>query len=152
MTHLRSLKMTMGEQYSEMLVLCTARIQSFECSYRCNHNLIRLLESQSDLTTLKLSCDLKGHYRASKFLPKLTKLDAPMSWLSALVPGRPVKDVNFYKSSSWAIPTFVSPILYRHCHQYRRFLLVHLLCLLWLCHKSHQFCQRSRSSLLPPRT
>ena len=28
MTHLRSLKMTMGKQYSEMLVLCTARVSS----------------------------------------------------------------------------------------------------------------------------
>jgi hypothetical protein len=104
MTHLRSLKMIMGEEYSEILALCTAQIQSFECSYRCNDNLIRFLHSQPDLTTLKLWRGFKGHYMLSTCLPKLTKLHAPMSWLSALIPGRPVKVVIFFERSRWVIP------------------------------------------------
>ena len=105
MTRLRSLKLTLGEAYSDILAMCTAQIQSFQCSYRCNHNLIRFLYSQPDLSTLKLWCDLEGHYGLSTCLPKLTKLDAPMSWLSALIPGRPVKEVIFHDRRRSAIPT-----------------------------------------------
>ena len=105
MTSLRSLKLTVGEAHPDILALCTAQIQSFQCSYRCNQNLIRFLHSQPDLSTLKLWCDLEGHYGLSTCLPKLTKLDAPMSWLSALIPGRPVKEVIFHERSRLAIPT-----------------------------------------------
>ena len=115
MTCLRSLKLTMGEAYSDILALCTAQIQSFQCSYRCNHNLIHFLHSQPDLTTLKLWCELEGHSVLSTYLPKLTKLDAPMSWLTALVPGRPVKEVIFHERSRLANPindiTFLSSSL-----------------------------------------
>lgn len=104
MTRLRSLKLTMGEAYSDILNLCTAQIQSFQCSYRCNRNLLRFLHNQPDLTALKLWCDLEDHYVPSTCLPKLTKLDAPISWLTALIPGRPVKEVNFHESSLSAIP------------------------------------------------
>lgn len=105
MTRLRSLKLTMGEAYSDILALCTAQIQSFQCSFRCNQNLMRFLHSQPDLTTLKLWRDLEGHCVLSTCLPKLTKLDAPMSWLTTLIPGRPVKEVVFYERSRLAIPT-----------------------------------------------
>ena len=95
MTRLSLLKLTMGEAYSVM--------QSFQCSYRCNYNLIRFLQSQPDLATLKLWCGHEGHYGLSTNLPKLTKLDAPISWLSALIPGRPVKEVIFHESSRLTI-------------------------------------------------
>ena len=104
MTRLRSLKLTMGEAYSDFLALCTAKIQIFQCSFRCNHNLIRFLHSQPDLTTLKLWRDLEDHCVLPTCLPKLTKLDAPISWLTALVPGRPVEEVVFRESSRLKIP------------------------------------------------
>ena len=95
MTRLRSLKLTMGKKKSDILAFCTAQIQSFEYSFLCDDNLIRFLHSQLDLTRLKLWCDLENHSVLSTCLPKLTKLDAPMSWLIALVPGRPIKEVVF---------------------------------------------------------
>ena len=97
MTRLRSLKLTMEETYSDILPFCTAQIQSFHYSFLCDHNLIRFLHSQRDLTTLKLWCDLEDHSVLSTCLPKLTKLDAPMSWLIALIPGRSIKEVIFHE-------------------------------------------------------
>ena len=105
MTRLRSLNLTMGESFSDILALCTAKIQSFQCSYRCNHNLVRFLHNQPNLTSLKLWCDLENQYMLSTCLPKLTKLDAPMSWLTALIPGRPVEEVFFHERSRRAIAT-----------------------------------------------
>ncbi|KIM83240.1 hypothetical protein PILCRDRAFT_436909 [Piloderma croceum F 1598] len=104
MTCLRSLKLTMGETHSGMLALCTSRIHVFQCSFRCDDNLIRFLRGQPELAVLKLWRDLEGHHVLSNCLTKLTKLNAPFSWLSTLIPGRPVQEVVFYDQSRSIIP------------------------------------------------
>ena len=74
------------------------------------------MHSQPDLTTLKL-VTLKVTVLSTCLL-KLTKLDVPMSWLTALIPGRPVKEVVFHERSQFAIPIIDITLLVHHCHQY----------------------------------
>jgi hypothetical protein len=50
MTRLRSLKLTMGEAYSDILAFCTAQIQSFQCATRCDHNLIHSFPTRPNHT------------------------------------------------------------------------------------------------------
>ena len=68
-------------------------------------HLLVLLRRTRRFPPLKLWSDHEDHYVPSTCLPKFTKLDAPNSWLSALIPGRPVKEVIFHESSRSAIPT-----------------------------------------------
>ncbi|KZP31364.1 hypothetical protein FIBSPDRAFT_1037806 [Athelia psychrophila] len=85
---------------SWMLEHCTFKLRSFHSTLDTNTTLLSFLRTQSELTTLNLQADVHNHQLPLPFLPNLTHIDAPFSWVSQLVPGRPVEEMQIYEQQA----------------------------------------------------
>lgn len=97
--NLRSLTLSFAGQFSWILAGCTFRIETFICFLACDDQLVHFLNGQPELTTVKLSRPCKGLHIGPTCVPRLTKIEAQVSWLNELIPGRPVKEVIFHEDS-----------------------------------------------------
>jgi hypothetical protein len=75
---------------------CTFKLDSFDCRFHNSESLQQFLNSQTSLTNLTI---WDGDYEPfppfdERCLPNLTRVGSTPSWLSILVPGRPVKEVD----------------------------------------------------------
>jgi hypothetical protein len=100
MSSLRSLDFVFIDDIS-ILDGCTFKLDSFTCSFPYSESLQNFLNSQPDMTDMTF---LKGCEPFLPFdercLPNLTRVYAPPSWLSILIPGRPVREVLMFSPSS----------------------------------------------------
>lgn len=95
LSNLRSLSLRFPGRYSWILEGCTFRIEHFFCSIACDDGLVRFLNGQPELTTIRLSCPCIGLHIPATCVPRLTKVQARISWLVELIPGRSIKEVIF---------------------------------------------------------
>jgi len=80
---------------------CTSKLDSFESSFLHSESLQNFLNSQPSLMHVTLSEDYEPLTPFDeKCLPNLTRVYAPPSWLSILIPGRPVREVMMFTPSS----------------------------------------------------
>jgi F-box domain len=95
MSSLRSLELK--DVDASILDGCTFALDSFDCPFPNSESFNRFLNSQTSLTNLTIWGG--GDYEPfppldEKCLPNLTRVRSTPSWLSILVPGRPVKEVD----------------------------------------------------------
>src|SRR6202035_5872031 len=97
MSSLRELYLELYDKYSNILDGCTFKLDSFSSSFRFDKDLQNFLNSQPGLThvgMLGASFDeLRAMYHRrfvfdATCLPNLTRVSAPVAWLSYLIPGR----------------------------------------------------------------
>jgi hypothetical protein len=97
--NLRSLSLRFFGEYSWMLTGCTFKIERLVCFIVCDDQFVDFLNGQPELAAVRLSCPCRGLRILPICVPKLTKIQAQISWLAELLPGRPVKDVVFEEDS-----------------------------------------------------
>jgi len=109
MSSLRKLDLRLVTEFSNILDGCTFKLDSFLFSFCCDEYLLNFLNSQPSLThvgMLGASFDeLRAMYHRrfvfdATCLPNLTRVSAPVAWLSYLIPGRPVSEVEVSGYSS----------------------------------------------------
>jgi hypothetical protein len=101
MTSLRNLKLpTLKDIY--VLDGCTFKLDSFECHYVIDHNgfFRTFLSSQPSLKYVKFPIDIVSSPLEATCLPNLTRINAGLSWLPYLIPGRPLNEVITFASTS----------------------------------------------------
>ncbi|KAH7925698.1 hypothetical protein BV22DRAFT_418715 [Leucogyrophana mollusca] len=93
--NLRTLKLLNGGGiYSFILKDCTSKLRIFHTTWDCSPTLLAFLRRQPDLVDLSLSGSidegqLKAHIQSPlSFLPKLSRLRAPLSFVKFIIPGR----------------------------------------------------------------
>ena len=82
---------------------CTFKLDSFTCRFVGSESLQNFLNSQPSLTHITFF----GYYEPfppfdERSLPNLTRVLADPSWLSVLIPGRPVREVDVAYPSSFS--------------------------------------------------
>lgn len=95
--NLQNLKLIIKGSYSWILPhVAEPKLQTFFCALDCDRELVYFVKNQPELITVKFwSAPYPGHpIPGAEFLPKLLHLEAPLAWLSKLVPGRPVEHVK----------------------------------------------------------
>jgi F-box domain len=105
MSSLRHLDMTRIDDIS-ILDGCTFKLDSIYCYSPNNKSFQQFLNSQPSLTNVTM---LATYCKPSppfdeRCLPNLTRVESKPSWLSMLIPGRPVTDVVVLES--WLIESF----------------------------------------------
>jgi len=91
-TSLRILKLW-GELYLSMLDGCTFELDSFECAYLGDCSAFpKFLDTQPSLKYVNFGSTISSSLEAT-CLPNLTWVNATLSWLPYLIPGRPVNEV-----------------------------------------------------------
>ena len=102
MTGLQSLHVADSGVPSWVLRHCPFRVITFSFAAQCDADLVEFLERQEQIQDLVLGPHSPNLVLKPTALPKLTKVKARTSWLSILVPGRPVRDVIFNDTSHCA--------------------------------------------------
>jgi hypothetical protein len=97
MTSLRDLKL-LGPFYDNILDGCTFKLDSFECKYLGDfgESFPKFLSSQPSLKYMTLPVDIDDPESSpleTTCLPNLTRINATLSWLAYLIPGRPLNEV-----------------------------------------------------------
>jgi hypothetical protein len=95
MTGLQSVHVADSGVPSWVLRHCPFRVLAFSFASQCDTHLVEFLEHQEQIRDLVLGPLSSNLVLKPTALPKLAKVKAPASWLSILVPGRPVRDVTF---------------------------------------------------------
>jgi hypothetical protein len=81
---------------------CTFKLDSFTCSFPNSESLQKFLNSQPDITDITLFEECKPLPPVDeRCLPNLTRVFARPSWLGALIPGRPVREVSVFYTSGF---------------------------------------------------
>jgi hypothetical protein len=94
MSSLRSLYLNGIDDDAFILDGCTFKLNSLSCSFPYSESLQKFLNSQQSLTKLTIWSDYKPLTPFDEgCLPNLTHIRAMPSWLSILIPGRPVREV-----------------------------------------------------------
>jgi hypothetical protein len=79
---------------------CTFKLDSFSCDFPYSESLQRFLNSQPSITRVTF---FNGYKTVPPFdercLPNLTRVYCYPSWLSILVPGRPVREILMFSHS-----------------------------------------------------
>jgi F-box domain len=92
MSSLRSLDLDSNDE--SILDGCTFKLDSFETTFPNSESLQKFLNSQSSITILTIWGDYNPFPPfGGGCLPNLTRVMALPSWLSILIPGRPVREV-----------------------------------------------------------
>lgn len=107
LNNLQSLRWLKLGAFAWIIAGCSAKLDTLECALDCDRDLIRFLESQTELETLKLWNGPQGHQLPQIALPRLSKVDAPESWLSTIVPGRPIREVIYRENLFQNFRSFV---------------------------------------------
>jgi len=102
MTGLQSLHVANSGVPSWVLRHCPFHVITFSFAAQCDADLVEFLECQEQIQDLGLGPYSPNLVLKPTALPKLTKVKAQTSWLSILVPGRPVRDVIFNDTSHCA--------------------------------------------------
>ncbi|KZP31379.1 hypothetical protein FIBSPDRAFT_945389 [Athelia psychrophila] len=106
LTNLQSLKFLFYGTNSWMLEHCTFKLRSFYSTLDADTALLSFLSTQPELTTVNLRADVQNHQLPLPSLPNLTHIAGPFSWVSQLVPGRPVEEMQIYERKAWPhLPT-----------------------------------------------
>jgi hypothetical protein len=101
MSSLRSLFLDVGRDAS-ILDGCTFKLDSFTCTFPNSESLQRFLNGQPSITDICLPKEYEPFPPVDeRSLPNLTRVCAVPSWLSALIPGRPVREVSVCHPSSF---------------------------------------------------
>jgi hypothetical protein len=80
---------------------CTFKLESFACDFPVSKSLQQFLTSQPTITNLTIWRDYESLPPFDeRCLPNLTRVVARPSFLGILIPGRPVREVNMFSSSS----------------------------------------------------
>jgi F-box domain len=103
MSSLRTLYLVRIDDIS-ILDGCTFKLESFSFDFPYSESLQQFLNSQPSITHVTIS-RLRNYQLIppldERCLPNLTRVSAPPSWLSILIPGRAVREV--LASSPWSI-------------------------------------------------
>jgi hypothetical protein len=100
MSSLRSLFLDSDVDDASVLNGCTFKLDSFTCDFSNSESLQNFLNSQPCLTDIGLLEEYEPFPPVDeRCLPNLTRVCAPPSWLSVLIPGRPVREVEVVASS-----------------------------------------------------
>jgi hypothetical protein len=93
MTSLRNLKLPSGI-HTDILDGCTFKLDTFECDYVRDRNECyqKFLSSQPSLKYVKFPINVETTLEAT-CLPNLTRINATLSWLPDLIPGRPLNEI-----------------------------------------------------------
>jgi hypothetical protein len=92
MSSLRSLYLDVDD--ASILDGCTFKLDSFTCYFPNSESLQNFLNSQPNLTDITLPEEYEPFPPVDeRSLPNLTRVCAVPSWLSVLIPGRPVREV-----------------------------------------------------------
>jgi hypothetical protein len=104
MTGLRTLHIVDASMPSWVLNDCPFRVDTFSFASDCDADLVRFLELQEQIMDLALNRPpCHPHLLLGlTALPKLAKVVVQPSWISVLVPGRPICDVTFRNMSAGA--------------------------------------------------
>jgi hypothetical protein len=102
MTGLQSLHVADSGVPSWVLRHCPFRVVTFSFAPQGDADLLEFLEHQEQIQDLVLGPHSPNLVLKPTALPKLAKVKARASWLSILVPGRPVRDVIFNDTSHCA--------------------------------------------------
>ena len=94
MSSLRTLKLCFSGYHSWIVSECNFRLSSFLCHFRYDARLQAFLDSQPDLTDVTLVTTSDSPPFDYTCLPNISRIAAPLSWVQALVPNRPVSDVT----------------------------------------------------------
>ncbi|KAG2037745.1 hypothetical protein BDR03DRAFT_1091576 [Suillus americanus] len=122
MTCLSTLKLIHSQKhYSSVLRYCDAKLHVFHCTYDAgDRQLLSFLNKQDNIRDLAMTGDPRSDqdtvFELSKIfpptsLPHLTEISAPLFFLHAIVPGRPVQTVRFKvyhgQSARWSLDDVV---------------------------------------------
>jgi F-box domain len=99
MSSLRSFDLYGGD--GSILDGCTFKLESFTYNLPYSEPLRQFLISQPSLTKVTLNVDDEPFPPFDeRCLPNLTRVEAPLSWLRILIPGRPVREVTMRLASN----------------------------------------------------
>jgi len=97
-TNLRRLALNIHGKHGWVFKGCLGvfKLESFSCGFYLDKDVLSFLSDQTELESLTFSHSLSAinFQLDASYLPKLTKVSAPMSWIDILVPNRPVSDVT----------------------------------------------------------
>ena len=100
MSSLRILELWYYGDVELVLDGCTFKLDSFKTTLPYSESLQQFLISQPSITHLGFFMDHKSMPRFDeRCLPNLTRIHAHLSWLSILIPGRPVTEVTTRSAS-----------------------------------------------------
>lgn len=104
MNNLDSLYLLMGGPCSYVLTGCSFRLKSFTTACHWDIPLVRWLETQDDITTALFCGKFHPDARISSIsLPKLQRISASPLILAAVVPNRPVQEVEICLTHPWLL-------------------------------------------------
>jgi hypothetical protein len=104
MNNLVSLTLLIGGPRSFILTGCSFRLKSFTTACHWDKTLVRWLETQDDITSA-LFCGKFYHdtHISPTSLPKLQRISASPLILAAVVPNRPVQEVELCLTHPWLL-------------------------------------------------